>query len=471
MGGISYIGFAINFGIQLILVRLLIPEDFGSFALGLAAANILFILFAWNFSMAVIQIQQAEDLFDTAFYLSFLAGLIILAVGGAISFFLARYYPISSVMVFFIICATQPLRGCASIYSASLEKELKFRNNAIARGLSTNLSGFLAILMASLGFGVWSLVGREVLSTGFLLFGMRAMSSYRFRKRFNKQTARALLEFAYKRLFISGLEIAYFSGPIFLIGSLVTPRELGLFSQAFYLAGLPNTFLAPVQQNVAFSVYAKVQADRQKLQQAFDINYFFSLRFLIPMSLIVYLFPEQILSLLYGAKWLQAAPVLQSLSLYVAFVALTMSAVTFLYSLRMKDIMKVYVMQIITFVIVVTVFMGILESKVVLAGSAYSMSSLIGFSIGLYFIRNAGIKIGSQKMFLLPLTICFGIAGIWQLLIAPRIILIHWGSMPIFAILAMAFILFVLTMFLSEPKKSQYYFKYVVNQMTTRNIE
>ena len=103
MGGISYIGFAINFGVQLILVRLLVPEDFGSFALGLAAANILFILFAWNFSMAVIQIQKAEHLLDTAFYLSIFTGLIILAVGGAVSLIMARYYPISSVMVFFKI--------------------------------------------------------------------------------------------------------------------------------------------------------------------------------------------------------------------------------------------------------------------------------------------------------------------------------------------------------------------------------
>jgi len=465
MSGISYIGFAVNFGIQLTMVRLLVPEDFGMFALGLAGANILFILFNWNFSMAVIQIQDAEDLLDTAFYLSFFAGIIILVVGGAISLVLARYYSISSVTVFFIICALQPFKGCASIYSASIEKDLKFKGNAIVRGLSANLSGFLAVLMASLGFGVWSLLGRELLSTGFLLFGMWTISSYRFKRHFSRQTAKALLKFGYKRFFIRGLEIVYFNGPIFLIGSFVTPGELGLFGQAFYLANLPNTFLAPVQQTVAFSVYSKIQGDKQKLQQAFDLNYFFSIRFLIPISLIVYMFPEQILRFLYGAKWLQAAPILQYLSLYVVFTALLMSAITFLYSLRMKDILKVYTAQIVVFAILVVAFMGQFESKVVLAGAAYSLSTLIGLSIGLYFMINTGIKIALRNLFLLPFGIALGIAGIWQLLVAPQIDFAHLDKISIFGIMVMAFILFVLTMFLSQLKRSHYYFKYVSGLM------
>lgn len=469
MGGISYIGFAINFGVQLILVRLLVPEDFGSFALGLAAANILFILFAWNFSMAVIQIQEAEHLLDTAFYLSIFTGLIILVVGGAVSFIMARYYPTSSVMVFFIICAVQPVRGCAAIYSASIEKDLKFRKSAIARGLSTNISGFLAILMASFGFGVWSLVGREMLSTCFLLFGMRAMSSYRFRKRFNKQTAKALIEFAYKRFFIRGLEIAYFSGPIFLMGSFVSSRDLGLFSQAFYLAGLPNTLLSPVQQTVAFSVYSKVKANKEKLQQAFDMNYFFSVRFLIPAGLVVYLFPEQVLSFLYGAKWIQAAPILQYLSLYVVFVTLLMSTVTFLYSLRMKDIIKVYSIQIVVFALVVFVFRGMIGSRVLLVGAAYSMSILISFSTGLYFMKTAGIKIVLEKLFLWPFGIAMSIISVWHLFISPQIDLTHLDKISILGVIVIAIILFVSLMFLSELKRSQYYFKYVLNQMATRN--
>ena len=65
--GISYIGFVITFCIQLILVRLLVPEDFGLFALGISMSEIIFLFFSFSFSMAVIQIQEADDLFDTAY--------------------------------------------------------------------------------------------------------------------------------------------------------------------------------------------------------------------------------------------------------------------------------------------------------------------------------------------------------------------------------------------------------------------
>jgi len=205
MSGISYIGFAVNFGIQLILVRLLAPEDFGLFALGLSIAEMLFIFFSFSFSMGVIQIQESTDLFDTAFYLSLISGFVILVIGGIVSLIISSFYSLPSVIAFFSLCALQPLQGCMSIYSASMEKELRFKQNAIVRGISTNLSGFGSILLAYMGFGVWSLVGREVITAFLMFIGMRLFSSYRFGKNFNRVTAKKLIDFGYKNAFLKGL--------------------------------------------------------------------------------------------------------------------------------------------------------------------------------------------------------------------------------------------------------------------------
>ena len=276
MAGISYIGFAINFVIQLVLVRLLVHEDFGLFALGLSIAEILFIFFSFSFSMAVVQIQEAESLFDTAFYLSLISGFLILLIGGVISICISPYYPFPSVLAFFILCALQPLQGCSYIYSASMEKELQFKKNAFVRGIATNFSGFGAIFLAYLGVGVWSLVGREMITALLMLMGMRWFSHHRFHQRFNRETAKQLLSFGYKMLVSRGLEIIYNRVPNFFIGTFVGTRALGLFSQTYYLATLPNTILSPAHQNVAFATYSKVQDDHEKMSKAFYItNYFF----------------------------------------------------------------------------------------------------------------------------------------------------------------------------------------------------
>ena len=189
MSGISYVGFAINFGVQLVLVRLLVPEDFGIFALGLSIAEILFIFFSFSFSMAVIQIQEAADLLDTAFYLSLMTGFLILFIGGIISMFLLPYYPFPTVLAFFVLCALKPIQSCSSIYSASMEKKLQFKKNAIVRGLASNSSGFIAVFLAYMGIGVWSLVGKEIITVVLTLLGMRYFANYRFNRKFNKETA------------------------------------------------------------------------------------------------------------------------------------------------------------------------------------------------------------------------------------------------------------------------------------------
>jgi len=101
--GLTYIGFLVNFGIQLSLVRLLVPEDFGFFVLGLSIAQILFIFFGFSFSTAVIQIREADDLFDTAFCLTMLSGSVILLIGGGISWILSSSYPLPTVLTFLVL--------------------------------------------------------------------------------------------------------------------------------------------------------------------------------------------------------------------------------------------------------------------------------------------------------------------------------------------------------------------------------
>lgn len=467
MSGISYIGFAVNFGIQLILVRLLVPEDFGLFALGLSAANMLFIFISLSFSMGVIQIKDAEDLLDTALWLSIISGVVILLVGGIASMMLIRHYPLQSVLAFFMLCALQILQGCSSVYSASMEKEVQFKKVAVVRGIATNFSGIMAGVMAYAGLGMWSLVGREILSATFMFIGMTMAASYSFARKFNRQTAKKLIDFAFKRVFIRGLEIAYFNGPIFLMGNLTSPEKLGFFTQAFYLAGLPNTLLSPVQQNVAFSVYSKVSEQKQKLQQALDLNLFLAVLFVMPVSIVVYLFPEQILTMLFGVKWVESSTALQFLSPYVTFYSLTMCVVILLYALRISDIMKIYSVQLVVFAVIF--IGGLSEDITMLISIAYSASILTGLFAGAYFLRNSGIELALGRQILKPLGACLIIVASWNLLLAPHI---AFGSLNKMIMLLMmmlsVFIASALAVFFVGGERNRYFLKYGISYLRGR---
>jgi O-antigen/teichoic acid export membrane protein len=408
MSGINYIGFAVNFGIQLVLVRLLVPEDFGLFVLGLSIAQILFIFFSFSFSMAVIQIREAEDLFDTAFYLSLGTGLVILIVGGGMSWVLTPYYPVQSVTAFIILCGVQPLMACASIYSASMEKELSFKRNAIVRGVSTNLSGFGAITLAYLGFGVWSLVAREVITAVLMLSGMRLVSDYRFGGRFNRETARRLFEFGYKRLFARGLEIILNRVPLFLIGTFAGTYTLGLFSQAYYLAGLPNAVTAPATTYVAYPTYSKVQGDKEKMSRAFSITNYFLIRFSMPIMLVLAIYPTEVLRVLYGDKWIEASTILACFALYAAVLPLFSNVNTLLYGLgRLLDVSKIYLIAIVF--LLTGIFTALYYGNIYLGALAYSATIVVALLTAYFILKREGMELSLKGLFSIPVSISLAI--------------------------------------------------------------
>ena len=416
MSGISYLGFGVNFIIQLILVRLLNPEDFGLFALGLSIAEILFIFFSFSFSMGVIQIQETEDLFDTAFYLSLISGTLILIIGGIISLILSRFYPLPSIVAFFILCILQLFQGCSSIYSASMEKELQFKKNALVRGLATNFSGFGAVLLAYLGYGVWSLIGREVISALLMLFGMRFFADYRFKGRFNKNTAKKLIDFGYKMLLSRGLEIVYHRVPNFFIGVFAGTKALGLFSQTYYLASLPNALLTPATTYVAFPTYSKIASDKKKIGKAFFLTNYFFIRLLVPLMLILFLFPTEVLSILYGEKWIEASSILRFFSVYAMFLPLFSNAKTFLYSIgEILEVTKSYFCQIA--VISIGILLVLITKLASLAALTYSFSIILGLLMVYYFLKKkiSNFELNFRKLFVLPLLLILCIVLFWRL--------------------------------------------------------
>ena len=60
---------------NIILLRLLTPDDFGIFALALSILSFFYLLSDWSFSVAVIQVEEMDqDFFDTACVLTLALG-------------------------------------------------------------------------------------------------------------------------------------------------------------------------------------------------------------------------------------------------------------------------------------------------------------------------------------------------------------------------------------------------------------
>ncbi len=391
VAGASYSSFIISFGAQLILVRLLFPEDFGTYALAASIIGLISLFFSWDFSSGLIQVQGGKYLNETAFALSVIQGVVFLIFTGLTSIVLTHFFSTNLVTVFFVIGLTRPLTFISSVYSATVEKELIYKKLSIIRFISAVVAAIGGITLAYRGFGVWSIVGKELLMTLVCFIGFRAVSPWRFTWRFDRESSKRLIRFSWGMLFSRGLEAAWFKLDNLLVGSLLGTTSLGYYSQGRYFVDLGNTAVAPAATKVAFPFYSKLQKDPIKLSQACHIVNFFLIRLMFPLALILILFPEPIITLLYGSKWSPTAPIIRFLALCVVIVPVSENLKILLYSLgRFKEIIRLRLIQIL--ILIPALFIGVKLYGAMGAAIAFMLSAGIGVVGTYYYTREYTIN-------------------------------------------------------------------------------
>jgi len=386
MGSSNHMAFGVSLVGNIILARLLVPEDFGIFALALALNELLYILASFSFSEGVIQIQNEERLFDTAFIFSFLLGgfLVILALALAplINYFYSRKVSI----LFLVLCISGLINLLAGVYGAGLQKEFEFKKLSLVQLIASLLSVVLAVGMAFYGFGIWSLAARSVFLSVFSFFGFRWISTYRFQWNINRDSLRKLLAFGYKMFFLRSLEIVYSRIDRFIIGTLSNTITLGLYHQTRYLAELGNVAVGSASASVAFPTYAKYQNNIYHLSESYRLINYFLIRIIFFFALTLFVFPEESIFFLFGEKWTSAASSLRIFSVYALLMPIYGNIKFFLIGIgKIAEAAKtrfVQVVSLIPFLILGTLWKG-LEG----AAAGTTLAMVIGVAASFYYLK------------------------------------------------------------------------------------
>jgi lipopolysaccharide exporter len=101
---------------------------------------------------------------------------------------------------------------------------------------------------------------------------------------------------------------------------------LGIYSMAYNISTLPISEVTDVVGKVVFPVYAKIGGDIQRLKSAFIKSSLAISLSTIAIGGVIFLFPNQIISVVLGDKWLSAVPILKVLAVYGVLRAIFGSA-------------------------------------------------------------------------------------------------------------------------------------------------
>jgi len=259
----------ITFIIQIVLARLLLPEQFG-----LIAMLTIFIALAQafidsGFGQALIQKKDATHVDECSIFyfnilVSFLAaGLLCLAAP-----WIADFYdqPLLTPLIR-VLSLNLIINAFGLVHTTLLTKHIDFKTQMKVRMIATFLSGTIGVTMAFKGFGVWSLVAQYLGSSLFHTVLLWFFNTWRPSLVFSSKAMRIMFGFG-SRLLVSGLIGTCFQNIyLVIIGKLFSPATLGFYSRAKKIQQLPSASIATTISRVSFPVFSTIQGNPARLKR------------------------------------------------------------------------------------------------------------------------------------------------------------------------------------------------------------
>lgn len=308
-------GLAIGFVSNIVLARLLCPEDYGVVGLIMVFIGIADVLVDGGLGNALI---QKKDINRDDLSTVFTSNLIISVFLFLLLFFaapsIASYVEVDNFALFLRVEAVMILlRALYVVHFSMLNREMEFQTLAKIN-LSVNaISTILAISMAYFGCGVWSLIFRNISLDLLFFFAYYAVYKTKFSLYINKGSFKTLFGFGVYVGTANLMETLYSNLLSFVLGKKFSVKELGYYNQAYALEQIPVYSITSILNQVFFPFLSKEQDDKEKMRADISTSLSAMSFFIYPIMAYLICFAEQIILLLYGEKWLPAVPFFQIL--------------------------------------------------------------------------------------------------------------------------------------------------------------
>ena len=305
----------INFLSNLVLARLLMPEDFGCIGMLTIFLAVSNIFIQGGLGAALIQKKSPDHLdYSTVFYWNLVFAVLFYLILYASAPFIADFYEMPLVKPLLRVqSVVLIIQSFAIVQITQLTKQMNFKALAI-RNMAAALAGTLiAIPLALRGFGAWSLVASAITASIVNVLLLWMLSSWRPAWEFSLTSLKTLFGFGGLMLLSSLVETLYTNLQGLIIGKRFSASDLGYFSQAKKLDEIPVTGLSSIVNDVTFPAFASIQDDKARLREGMRKS-MKALTFVnFPMMILLMVIALPLVTFLYGRKWEPAAPYFQIL--------------------------------------------------------------------------------------------------------------------------------------------------------------
>jgi teichuronic acid exporter len=307
----------ITFILGIILARLLDPREFGLIAMTSIFFAISQMFISSGFGDALVRKKECSQAdYSTAFYYNLFAGLV---------FFLILYFSAGAISDYFnepklkqiirILSVGLVVSAFTQTQLTILTRRVDFKLQTKISVISGVISGVAGIIMAFLGYGVWSLVAKMLLGSIITSLLLWFLNTWRPSLEFNMKSFREMFSFGYKLLFVYLIDTVYKNVYYFIIGKFFSATDLGFYSRADQFSIFPVQNLTIAVQRVSYPVLSTVQDDNARLKEGYRKIIFPTMFISFFMMMGLAAVTKPLILLLLGDKWSPVIVYLQLLCL------------------------------------------------------------------------------------------------------------------------------------------------------------
>lgn len=410
-----------SFAMSLVLARLLVPEDFGLFAIALAATAFAMHVNDVGIIAATVQWRgKFEDMAATA------ATLAILFSAGwyAIFWVSAPYFAAlagseQAAPLVRVLTAVILIDGISAVRVAALQR--RFQHDklimAITAGFVANAA--LAITLAANGAGPYSFVlgqltGSAVTGVLVLLFARVA-----FRYRLDRVVAAKLARFGIPVAVALGIESILLYADSVIVGNTLGATMLGFYLLAFNMSSWVPGLASTAVRYVAVPGFSRLaEHETDALSQGVRRSVPLLLAVVLPIAAVMGVLAPSVIVFLYGSAWAPAAAALRFLAIVMVvrtFMSLTFDILTSMGLTRATAWLNLgWATALIPALIVGTRADGIRGAAIAHAVVAV----MVAMPLAVLALRRGGVRLGPVAPAVVRLIVVCALAGVIMWLLA-----------------------------------------------------
>lgn len=317
----KYSSQGIQFIVSVVMARILTPAEYGIVGIIAVFIGIAQVFINTGLTQALVSKKVCtEDDYSTANWINIVISLICYIILFFFAPLISKFYsePIL-IPTIRVMSLTFIIGAFSAVCRTKLTKQLKFKQISLVTLVTCVFSGFVGIIMAYLGMGVWALVLQSVLAGLLSSICIIIVAKYRFSLKFKKESFKELFGFGSKILGSDILWVIFNNIYPLIIGKAFNSQSVGYFSRAFSYSELIPANFCGVLEKVLFPIFAIIQDDDERFERYYRKSVLITSFLIITGNFILIGLSYPLILNMLTEKWLPCVPLLQILCLSKLF--------------------------------------------------------------------------------------------------------------------------------------------------------